>query len=95
METKFVKVLFDLYCDWEGIPPDYRIYVDGELFTERSYIWSKPNYLTEMLQVDAEPGTYVFNVETVGPQISNFRIENTRIEYGDGKILDKQTFEIL
>jgi len=95
MEKHFVKVLFDLHCDWEGFPPDYRVYVNDELFCERTYKWEEPIYLTEILQVKAVPGKYRFTLEKVGPQISTFNIQDTRIEYGPGKIIDKHTFEIL
>ena len=95
MEKHFVKVLFDLHCDWEGIAPDYRVYVNDELFCERTYKWEEPTYLTEILQVEAVPGQYKFTLEKVGPQISKFDIKDTRIEYGPGKIIDKHTFEIL
>jgi len=95
MEKKFVKVLFDLRCDWEGIAPDYRVYLEDELFCERTYKWEEPVYLTEILQVEAKPGKYRFKLEKVGPQISTFDISNTRIAYGPGEIIDKHTFRIL
>ena len=94
METKFVKVLFDLECDWELIPPDYRLYVNNELFTERTYRWSKPKYLIEMLQVEAEPGDYTIKLEAFN-QVGNFKITNTRIEYGPGLVVDNNTFKIV
>ena len=95
MEKKFVKLLFDLHCDWEGIPPDYRVYVNDEMFCERTYRWEEPEYLTEILQIEAVPGKYRFKLEKMGPQISKFSITNTRIEYGPGNIIDKHTFEIV
>jgi hypothetical protein len=95
MNTTFVKVLFDLHCEWEGLAPDYRIYVNDELFCERTFRWGEPVYLTEMLQVEAESGIYEFRLEKVGPQISKFTIKNTRIKYGPGKILTLNKFEIL
>jgi hypothetical protein len=95
METKFVKILFDLHCDWEGLQPDYRVYVNDELFCERTYRYQNPVYLTEILQIQAKPGTYRITLEKVGPQISTFEVLDTRIVYGPGEILDKHTFKIL
>ncbi|MBT6469673.1 MAG: hypothetical protein HOK52_00250 [Candidatus Marinimicrobia bacterium] len=95
MEPVFVKILFDLHCDWEGIAPEYRIYVEDELFCERTFKWKEPVYLTEILQVEAEHGTYEFRLEKVEPQLSNFKIENTRVKYGPGNILSDTKFEIL
>lgn len=95
MEAVFVKILFDLHCDWEGLEPDYRIYVEDELFCERTFKWEEPVYLTEILQVQAKPGVYSFRLEKIEPQLSTFKIENTRVKYGPGKILSDTKFEIL
>ena len=54
METVFVKAKFDIDCDWEGLAPVYRIYVNDELFAERTYTWVD-QYLTEILQIEAPP----------------------------------------
>ena len=66
MEPIFVKAHFDLYCDWEGLPPSYRVYVNDELFAERTYIWTD-QYLNEMLQISAPPGRYQVRVELIKP----------------------------
>jgi len=94
MDTKFVKVLFDLECDWEAFEPEYRVYVNDELFAERTYRCKHPEYLTEMLQVEGEPGKYNINLEVLGPQQSEFKISNVRIDYGPGNILSDLQFEI-
>ena len=36
----FCKVSFDLFCD-KGNEPRYRLYVNNELFTERTYVWAR------------------------------------------------------
>jgi hypothetical protein len=48
-----------------------------------------------MLQVQAKPGKYRFRLEKIGPQICKFNILDTRVAYGDAKIIDNHTFEIL
>lgn len=93
--AKFVKVVFDLHCEWEGFPPDYRLYVNGELFTERTYDISAPKFVREMLQVEAEPGTYEIVLEKTGPQMSEFKIVDTNIKYGPGEVIDETHFRIL
>jgi len=95
MECIFIKILFDLYCEWEGMAPNYRVYVNDELFCERTYKWKDSIYLTEILQVEAEPGIYQIRLEKIGPQISNFTIKNYKVKYGPGKILPGDKFEIL
>ena len=91
--TVFVKAVFDLDCDWEGLPPVYRIYVNDELFTERTWRWTQ-EYLEEILQIQAPPGQYQVRVEPVGPNLAHFRANNHRVEYGPGRWLDPGTLEI-
>ena len=40
-DKKFVIIGFNLFCEWQKAPPAYRLYVDDELLTERTYIWAK------------------------------------------------------
>jgi hypothetical protein len=81
VDTVFVRALFDIDCDWEGLPPTYRVYVNDELFAERTWIWTD-HYLTEMLQIQAPPGRYRVRVEKAGPSLAEFRVYNQRIEHG-------------
>lgn len=57
MTKQFIQVLADINCEWEGLNPIYRVYVNDELFTERTWLWTDC-YLEEMLQIAAEPGEY-------------------------------------
>jgi hypothetical protein len=93
VKTVFVKALFDLDCTWEGLPPVYRIYVEDELFAERTWIWTD-SYLTEMLQIQAPPVTYNIRIEPVRPCLANFHLDNFRIAYGPGRWLSKDKIEI-
>ena len=94
VSTVFVKAFFDIDCQWEGIPPIYRVYFAGELFTERTWIWSD-QYLTEMLQIQAPPGLYDVIIESVGPLPVTFQLRNHRIEDGPARWLDHNRLEIL
>ena len=93
MKTVFVKAHFDLDCDWEGLPPVYRIYVEDELFAERTWTWTD-SYTSEMLQIQAPPGIYTVRIEPVRPCLANFRVANHRISYGPGRWIDKNRIEI-
>jgi hypothetical protein len=93
MHTEFVKVKFDIFCDWEGAPPIYRVFVNDELFTERTYIWHDV-YLAEMLQIQAPPGQYKIQVKSAGPIKTKFKVRNRRIEAGPGVWIDDETLEI-
>ena len=81
MTKKFVRVLTDLHCDWEGLPPTYRVFVNDELFTERTWIWTQA-YLEEALQIEAVPGTYQIRYELVPPFLATLRLENMRVDGG-------------
>lgn len=81
MTRHFVKVLFDVHCEWTGQAPDYRVYVNNELFTERTFNFTDA-YLEEMLQIEAPAGKYTIRCELVPPAIANLRMENLRVDYG-------------
>jgi hypothetical protein len=87
MDHHFVRVFSDVYCDWEGLPPDYRVYVNDELFTERTFIWTNC-YLEEMLQIQAPPGEYTIRYELVQPCLAQLTIKNQRVDLGPGTIQD-------
>ena len=93
MQTEFVKVKFDIFCDWEGTPPVYRVFVNDELFVERTYIWHDV-YLVEMLQIQAPLGQYKIRVKSAGPVKTKFKVRNRRIETGPGVWVDDETLEI-
>ena len=40
MQTKSIQVQCDVYCKWDGNDTRYRVYVNDELFTERTWIWN-------------------------------------------------------
>lgn len=86
MDPKSVQVLCDVHCDWEGLSPIYRVYVNDELFAERTWIWDENIYLEEMLQISAPPGEYEIRYELVPPFLANLRVENMRVSMGDAAI---------
>ena len=94
MSVKFVKVLCDIECVWSNHNPIYRVFVNNELFTERTWIW-KDCYLEEMLQINAEPGRYPIQIELVDPGAGDLITKNLRVEYGEARIIDNNTLEIL
>jgi len=93
MEPVFVKAVFDLDCEWEGLPPSYRIYVSDELFAERTWRWTE-EYIEEMLQILASPGRYQIRLEPLQPTLARFQVANHKIEYGPARWIDAETLEI-
>jgi hypothetical protein len=95
MSQHFVRVLCDVYCDWAGFePPTYRVYVNDELFAERTWIWDNDYYLEELLQIEASPGLYDIRHELVPPHVANLRVENMRVEHGPAKIKNNRLLRI-
>ena len=95
MQSAFIKVQFDLKCHWDGFGPEYRIFVNDELFVERVFRVKSPNYYIEMLQVISTPGRYRIRLEIISQFENDLTISNTRIEYGSGIVHSNTEFEIL
>jgi hypothetical protein len=93
MNKKFVRVLADVYCDWEGLDPTYRVYVNDELFAERTCRWTDA-YLEEMLQIEAPPGKYHLRWELVSPHLANLQVQNVRVDFGPGNIKNNTLLRI-
>lgn len=90
---QFIRVLCDVDCSWTETPPVYRVYVDDELFAERTWRW-RDAYLEEMLQIEAEPGEYVISYELVEPRDATITVTNMRVDYGPG-VIDQNTLKIM
>jgi len=93
MNKKFVRVLADIDCTWEGLDPTYRVYVNDELFTERTWRWTNC-YLQENLQIEAEPGKYNLRWELVPPHLAQLQVCNVRVEHGEAEIANGNTLSI-
>ena len=94
MSRHFVSVLADIDCEWEGLNPIYRVYVNDELFAERTWYWTD-EYLEEMLQIEAEPGEYHLRWELVKPHLAQLTIKNVRVDKGPAEMLTHNTFRIM
>ena len=97
MQTKSVQVQCDVFCKWDGEDTRYRVYVNDELFTERSWIWGgEEYYLEEVITIEAPPGQYEIKYELLEPARSKFGIKNMRVIGGNATIHKNQTtLEIL
>lgn len=93
MTKKFVRVLADVDCDWEGLNPIYRVYVNNELFAERTWRWTDAR-LEETLQIEAEPGEYNLRWELVPPHLAAIKVENVRVDYGSAEIKNNKLLRI-
>lgn len=85
MDKKFVRVLANLSCEWEGLNPIYRVYVDDELFAERTWAW--PNsYIEELLQIQAPAGDYQLHWELVPPHLARLTVHSVWVEHGSATV---------
>jgi hypothetical protein len=74
---KEIEITIDVFCHWLVTKHDYRIYVDDDLLTERTYLWTNPNeFVREHIVVYLEPGEHTIRLEPVNPLFKGFRYEN-------------------
>ena len=93
MSKSYVRVLSKIDCDWEGLNPVYRLYVNDELFSERVWRWTN-DYLEEVIQVEAEPGDYNLRYELVEPHLATLKVGSLTVEYGPAQAVNDTTFRI-
>lgn len=93
VNTQFVKVLIDIHCEWYDQAPSYRIYVNDELFAERTFIW-RDQYLTEMLQIEAAAGIYSVQIKPIEKILGKFTVKNYQIEHGPAQWISDGILEI-
>lgn len=94
---KDTKLEVDVHAHWNDEPPIYRIYVDEELFTERTFGWASfKNYITEHIFCNLENGLHNIKLEHFGKDcrfdLVNLRVNDKLI---DMKFLDIQKTKIV
>ena len=76
-----VVMSVDIYCDnSHGKHPYYRLWVDNELLTERTWVW--PTYeifIQENIEVDIEPGEHHIRIDNCGSK-TNFDLKNLIVD---------------
>lgn len=93
MTKQYVRVAAEVHCIWEGLPPVYRVYVNDELFSERTWIWTD-RYLEENLQILASPGKYQIRFELVPPYLAQFWVKNMQVTHGPARIKNNDILRI-
>lgn len=59
-----VSLTVDVWCRYYEGAPIYRVYVDSELLTERTFVWpSREQYIREHIKVNLFPGTHILTIE--------------------------------
>jgi len=79
------KLEVDVHAHWNDDPPVYRIFVDEELFTERTFGWpSFKTYIKEHIFCNLSNGMHTLRLEHLGKNcrfdLVNFKVNNTLID---------------
>jgi hypothetical protein len=91
MGKQGVQIEYDVHCDWKGNPPIYRLYINGELFTERTFVW-RNQYLEEVIPIEAVPGDYVIKYELIGN--GHISALNPRVNFGPAHFVANDVLRI-
>lgn len=58
------SITVDVYCTRSEGAPTYRVFVDGDLLTERSWVWPAYDvYIQEQIEVNVESGAHILEVK--------------------------------
>jgi hypothetical protein len=84
-----IEIKFDVHCHHgdELYLPGYRVYLDDDLLTERTFVWSGKNeYIEELATVRLSPGQHLLKVDRINDprnllQVENVRINNRRSDF--------------
>lgn len=92
---KEYQLAVDVLCDWLGYAPSYRLYLDEDLITERTYIWDNTSqYVREHISVILTPGRHNLTVAPVKSQtIASFNTVNFTVD-GEPRSLSHGGFEV-
>jgi len=75
-------ITVDVYFNWRDRVPRYRVFVDGNLLTERDFTWGgRDIFIRENILVSLKPGPHNVAVEQVGSngimQAKNVTLDGT------------------
>lgn len=74
------KLEVDVHAHWSDNPPIYRIYVDDEMLTERTFGWTSYQfYITEHLFCFLDTGVHTLRLESIDTD-SRFELENLVVD---------------
>lgn len=77
---RHAELKFNVHCYYSGTNPRYRVYVDNDLITERTFVWREDQYIEETVIIEAPAGTHRLRVENVDPALGTFTVENIKLD---------------
>jgi hypothetical protein len=81
---KELKLEVDVYSHWNDNPPVYRMYVNEELFSERTFVWpSFKAYIKEHIWCKLDEGLHILRLENLSSDskfdLANFKLNSTKV----------------
>jgi len=76
----FRHIKVDVTCHWSETPPVYRIYVNSDLITERTFSWpGYQNFIRENIVCHLEKGIHKLRIENCNGS-GNFELKNFEVD---------------
>lgn len=73
------NITAEVHCHWSGNPPSYRIYVDYDLLTERTFKWAGYQvFIEEDIICNLPLGIHFLRIENCGDD-GQFRLKNIKV----------------
>lgn len=73
-------ITVDVHCNWSEVPPAYRIYVNNDLITERTFSWPGYQvYIRENITCDLAQGIHRIRIENCNT-FGKLHIDNLIVE---------------
>ena len=86
-----VSISVDVYCNQNLIPNAYRLYIDDDLLTERTYIWNNSEQIVRENIIDyLTPGAHSFHLVPTDPKCHGFGFRNFTVDKQPSFIKDNQ-----
>jgi|APFre7841882793_1041355.scaffolds.fasta_scaffold11124_2 hypothetical protein len=83
----------DILCRDSSNTPAYRLYVDDNLITERTFIWDhNVDCVREQLAVQFEPGEHSLYIESATPNFHGFYYQKIKINGKTPQLITSNVF---
>lgn len=94
-----IHMSVDVHCHWSENAPTYRIYINNDMLTERTFRWpGYQNYIKEHLICKLPTGLHTLKIENCSGNgsfsLKDFVIEGTSITRAPGDPENQYTFKI-
>lgn len=81
MIVRHAELALEIHCLYAKQGPRYRLYVDQDLITERTFTWvSGKQYIHEHIVVNVQPGQHSIRIENVDPDLGIITTKNLTLD---------------